>query len=958
MADALWNNAGRFDNDSTDASTRTNPITLDGLVNARLATLTGTPVPLASLSGNVVYESTPPTNGTDFVLRTGTYNFTGGTLVLRGGTAQNTASRFQLIGQSGQTGILYIGYDNTTNDADVLAENFILHFDDLDWSNVPRNSIAPVADRNTLLNNNFVVNVSPVSRWIVNIPVTTALQTTPLTNGGRNIVIMENSNANTHVRMDINMGRYANNVLVGPDSPRYGGPDLANCTHYYNLTSTVPTRDILYRGDYVDWRPQGNNWAALTGGGFIGDHGIKWLVEDTTTALVSDTNPLIFGRSLQSFELGIDSNITATASSGDGYFELGLSPDTARNNRIVFVNPTGITLQDRLGLWNNRRGRLRVEHQTTQPFHVSDDREFNVANARIVLNHFYPQYGSDTNFGAAPATFFSRNVTSTGLTGSDGTVILGNDNNTDYAAADNSTTVNRPIIVEALELNNTQQGTTTTRIQRDYQSAALQSNAVSYNNYRQRSALQEQAVTYDVFAYGHISLRNQPISFRNAGATADPGLGVQQPVVMSRDLNVTTGSPLNIPGRAANLNDVYDLVHNWAINERRDNPITVNGTTLNFGALSVVFDPNPTSTPNSTVSLSTSNVLRIPTGSSLTATTKFDSLQSTATTPFTTAGVSTPGITTVSTSAPSITLSGFNMDTFINQLAGRVDIFDASSGRSQTATPIHSISGSFSVKNFTFDRSTSGFENMGSYTGPNRITRLIAVYSRPGFEAEEIDIDVSDVTNRSLSFLERVQPYPNNADIGSGANLFTATPTYSGSSNRINTVLGGGGTNRVLTSSQTNRLLMENLYGSAALNSFVFANNGAVNCGSRGTASSWFADGSSFTISAGMTAGLYTTGYIENTDPNTPQSNLGATADVADSISGAVGTRGVQISQTPDEFDLQAIQSLTQNTNTLIEVTLDGFQGDDTPEEQADPSSLRTLRDELRATRNTILGNI
>lgn len=1063
MAIAQYNSAGGFSNGAgAAASSRTDPITLDGLVNATLITPGGTANPLRSLTRTVAYE--PPTRQQiipGYSLLSGTYNFSGCQLTMNqryntSGVAEfGTGSQFELLGQSGQDTIVYVGYDNVeVNGALVpLAENFILNFDDVDQnaSNISSAATTPSAAWNTLLSQFAVLDVSPVARWIVNIPTTSSGRGTAISLGGRNIYYIGNSNALTNIRMTINMGRYANDVLVDPDS-RLGGPNLANSTQLYDVSSSVPVRDILYRGDYIDWRPLNgsSSWAPLTGGGFIGDHGIKWLIENQSSTVVTDADPLIFGTALQNFTLSIDNDVTPVASNptrgGDGYFELGLSTDVGntRVNRIVFINPTGITWQDRLALWNGtgadiaRRGRLRVEHQTVKPFRVSDDVETRINSAEIILHHFYPTYGgSSTNFGAAAAANFDRSVTSVATTDTNGVAFLGSDDNTNYATdadgnaiADNNTTLNRPVIVEALELNNSRTGTL---VQNDYQAASAGGTSVVYRDYTNNGTATLNAATYDVFAYGHEPLRAQPISFTTSSAMAsDPG--AVEEVTITRDLNVVAASNA-VPARASTTQDIYDILHNWSIQNRQNNPVTADRNTLEFGARRIILSTTAALTVTAdaiTIPIvAATNSLSVPERANE-AGNRFDTLTNTVSTPnrFVSGGVNPVGITIAGPDAPTITTSGFNNDSFVNMLPGRLDVYDVTNGRTpreeftgdgsnenfqlrvsplgirsitvtvnnvtttladdaytlttDTVTitpapatgadiaieyalnPLVTVTGPFTTSVPIIDRTTqvnasrtivaSGgsavFSGMGGGDS-GTIRTLEFVYSRPGYEAEIIPLDVRSRGNLSVAFRETPTAYPDSADLQG----YTASPVYTVGDNRITVTIGDGTpTQKTLTASQTNRLLMENLYGSQAFNQYAFTNNSETFAGSLGPTSTWFANGQNFKVT---TEGeVYFIGYIDNQAPNPMTDTIGISTTVTDTQGTVIGSTGAIISGSPDTFDITAVAALNTTQTGLLQADLASFRGDPDGTNVNDTSSLRRIRNDVQSARNIILGNI
>jgi len=394
--------------------------TEDYTVSGQVVTFTSGNIPASGALVTVIYNTS-----VEFLLGSGDYNFTAGQLTLTGGGA-TAASRLQIGPDTTTTtpaATILVGYNNVAEPSDptdvshIINEDFVLNFDDADLSNQASQNAS--GRWNYYLRNTAVLDISEGNRMVVNLPRRMTFSENAAT---RNTFMIENNSSDSNIRMTVNMGAYANDVLYSnlPDTNTAnvsgGGPALANSLQLYELTSAVPVRDILYRGDYVDWRPRigSTTWAPLTAGGFIGDNGVKWLIENKTDTVVSENRQLVFGTFDQAFELGVGG--TLIPANGNGYFELGLSPDAAnpRINRVVFRNVRGIDWDTRMGLWNNRRGRLRVEHHTAQPFHIFDDVQTNVEGARVVVNHFYPTYTpSDI---ANPTTFFNRNVSSTAVT--------------------------------------------------------------------------------------------------------------------------------------------------------------------------------------------------------------------------------------------------------------------------------------------------------------------------------------------------------------------------------------------------------------------------------------------------------------------------------------------------------------------------------------------------------------
>jgi len=958
---------------TVNGAVQTAGATEDYTLAGQVITFTSGNIPASGDLVTVVYNTS-----VEFVLGSGNYNFTAGQMTLTGGGA-TAASRLQIgpdTTASDPNATVLVGYNNVAIPSDptdvshIINEDFVLNFDDADLFGIASQNVN--GRWNYYVRNSAVLDISEGNRMVVNLPRRMTFSENAAT---RNTFMVENNRAASNIRMTVNMGAYANDVLYSnlPNTDTSdddgGGPALANSLQLYELTSAVPVRDILYRGDYVDWRPRigSTTWAPLTAGGFIGDNGIKWLIENQTDAVVSENRPLVFGTLDATFELGVGGDLIP--SNGNGYFELGLSPDAAnpRINRVVFRNVRGLDWNTRMGLWNFQRGRLRVEHHTAQPFHIFDDTRVSLKGARVVVNHFYPTYTpSDI---ANPTTFFDRNVSSTAVTPSSGRVNIGIDD-ASYFTMDSSTTTNRPIIIEAVELNNqpADTGGGDVLIQNAYQSSAGSGN-VAHNVYTQRSTTTTNAATYDVYAYGHEPSIGNGLSWIASGATTG-GTQLTIEVPLQRDTNVVIRDETMVPTRAANLENVYDMLSLWAFQNRQAHPATVLGPTVNFGARVVTFNP---STDASNVLSVTNTTMNIPTNTTLTpgGNNRFSSIRVTGNGRIVSAGVSyEDGLREIGANDPTINITGLNESPTANNVAGRLDIYDSTGNafsdsgfRSLTQTDGSTSRLLMSVTDGTQRQVTISRDATFDIGALGSIDDLTIVYSRPGFLPNVIDVDVSDDTNHNITITELPRPYPETADLTALSQpTWVSTPSYAGTttSGVLTAALSGGGTNNTLSDTQLNRLLMESVYGSLAFNQFLYSTANIFAMGSENRDSYWFADSNNFQLS---TSGrVIRVGYIDNTATQQNPPTFSTPTTVTDT-DGNVGQSGVFHSDEPSRFNLSAVRDVNSDQTTLlvssISTSISSLAGDTAEQIMADDNStLREVRNNIQAARNTILGNL
>lgn len=187
---------------------------------------------------------------------------------------------------------------------------------------------------------------------------------------------------------------------------------------------------------------------------------------------------------------------------------------------------------------------------------------------------------------------------------------------------------------------------------------------------------------------------------------------------------------------------------------------------------------------------------------------------------------------------------------------------------------------------------------------------------------------------------------------------YTAVPEYTVENNRVTVTVGDGTpTEKTITASQTNRLMMENLYGSQAFNQYAFTNNADNFTGSLGATGTWFANGENFKVT---TAGpVYFVGYIQNQAENTVTDPIGLTMPIRNTEdTETIGTAGAVVSNSPDDFDLTAVAALNSVQTEMIQADLSSFRGDPLGTSTNAASSLRVIRDEVQSARNIILGNI
>ena len=350
--------------------------------------------------------------------------------------------------------------------------------------------------------------------------------------GARSVIEIRNNNTDSELRIKLYSGPVTETDWSLGSNLKRSGTEIVN----WRITDDVSVREFEWVSGYIDWRPY-TGFAPPTKGVFKSSTGIKWLSRGN--AVFSNTSPLVFGNSDDSFVLSLGSR-------SNDYLLIGIHASSGIDQRIVFLNLDGPDLESKLGQYvNHSASSGRIENHIVVDYKLIDDFGDPVSDGLIVLHSRTPEYSSPSTSGTASVSFpSSNNITIESTSDSDGEGVLGTDDG-DLDTAICIEAFGRRILVSG----------------GNYDGAYA-----SASNYRAAYA-KYNSLEYDVFSFGKDIITGISFDVSISGAS---GAGKQNigRVKLSNDNNLTVDLDSEVPTSASDFDDAYNMLHKYSIDNR------------------------------------------------------------------------------------------------------------------------------------------------------------------------------------------------------------------------------------------------------------------------------------------------------------------------------------------------------------------------------------------------------
>ncbi|MEM7070491.1 MAG: hypothetical protein AAF403_01865 [Pseudomonadota bacterium] len=418
------------------------------------------------------------------------------------------------------------------------------------------------------------------------IVIKSALIDPPTGNAGFNILYIGNQNAAS--KLDIKFtGRQD---LI----PRYQQPAgqpyylMGSCIIVWNVRAVVTQRDIDIVDAYIDFRPYGTS-AFPTKLSMRSVESIKFTGGGFTPA-----SPIIMGAS--------DDDLNISISKPLGQWQLGLVGSSLQTCTMILRNLKGIELDTRT-VYHTWDSSFEISTHLFPRFKVVNSANQNLSGVSIKFKTHDPVF----SLGSTTSVTYPTAKTLSGVSDANGRVSFGSSDGTKALG----------VVGEAVG------------VFRTYGAYHPTTNAnLAYALSPQKS--------FSVFNFGYTPIIDQLWSFTKSGTNAG-GAVAEQTLTLIVDGYVTASSSAGVPTKASSLDDVYDLLHKYSLDNASAYLMSVNGKDLIINGYNIVFSNSATAV--SITGTGAIKTLTIPANTILNAGAKFTKFSTDGT--FTTNNVTT-----------------------------------------------------------------------------------------------------------------------------------------------------------------------------------------------------------------------------------------------------------------------------------------------------------------------------